>query len=96
MLRRLIKENIELDVILDPDLDLVSADPGQIEQVILNLVVNARDALPKGGKLTVQTRNVRMENDFGQAGASTLPGRFVLLEVRHRNRYGPGDAGTYL
>src|SRR6201981_2005428 len=71
MLRRLIKENIEL----------VSADPGQIEQVILNLVVNARDALPKGGKLTIQTRNVRMENDFGQAGASTLPGRFVLLEV---------------
>jgi CheY-like chemotaxis protein len=81
MLRRLIKENIELDVILEPNLDLVSADPGQIEQVILNLVVNARDALPKGGKLTIQTRNVRMENDFGQAGASALPGRFVLLEV---------------
>ena len=81
MLRRLIKENIGLDVILEPNLDLVSADPGQIEQVILNLVVNARDALPKGGKLTIQTRNVRMENDFGQAGASTLPGRFVLLEV---------------
>jgi two-component system, cell cycle sensor histidine kinase and response regulator CckA len=81
MLRRLIKENIELDVILEPNLDLVSADPGQIEQVILNLVVNARDALPKGGKLTIQTRNVRMENDFGQAGASTLRGRFVLLEV---------------
>jgi two-component system, cell cycle sensor histidine kinase and response regulator CckA len=81
MLRRLIKENIELDVIPEPNLDLVSADPGQIEQVILNLVVNARDALPKGGKLTIQTRNVRMENDFGQAGASTLPGRFVLLEV---------------
>ena len=81
MLRRLIKENIELDVILAPNLDLVSADPGQIEQVILNLVVNARDALPKGGKLTIQTRNVRMENDLGQARASTLPGRFVLLEV---------------
>lgn len=81
MLRRLIKENIELDVILEPNLDLVSADPGQIEQVILNLVVNARDALPKGGKLTIQTRNVRMENDFGQAGASTWRGRFVLLEV---------------
>lgn len=81
MLRRLIKENIELDVILEPNLDLVSADPGQIEQVILNLVVNARDALPKGGKLTIQTRNVRMENDFGQAGASTLPGGLVLLEV---------------
>jgi two-component system, cell cycle sensor histidine kinase and response regulator CckA len=81
MLRRLIKENIELDVILEPNLDLVSADPGQIEQVILNLVVNARDALPNGGRLTIQTRNVRMEHDFGQAGASTLPGSLVLLEV---------------
>jgi len=81
MLRRLIKENIEFEVILEPDLDLVSADPGQIEQVILNLVVNARDALPKGGKLTIQTRNIQMESDLGQAGASTLPDRFVLLEV---------------
>src|SRR5246500_2422119 len=79
MLRRLIKENIELDVILEPNLDLVSADPGQIEQVILNLVVNARDALPKGGKLRIQTSNVRMENETRQAGM--LPGCYVLLEV---------------
>jgi signal transduction histidine kinase/CheY-like chemotaxis protein len=81
MLRRLIRENIEFVVILEPNLDLVSADLGQIEQVILNLVVNARDALPTGGKLTIQTRNVRMENDSGQAGGGILPGRFVLLEV---------------
>ena len=80
MLQRLIKENIEFAVILEPNLDLVSADPGQIEQVILNLVVNARDALPKGGKLTIQTRNVQMENESGQAG-EVLPGHFVLLEV---------------
>jgi two-component system cell cycle sensor histidine kinase/response regulator CckA len=81
MLRRLIKENIELAVILEPNLDLVNADPGQIEQVILNLVVNARDALPKGGKLTIKTHNVQMENDLGRAESGILPGRFVLLEV---------------
>ena len=81
MLRRLIKENIEFVVILEPNLDLVSADPGQIEQVVLNLVVNARDALPTGGKLTIQTSNVRMENDSGQAGGGILPGHFVLLQV---------------
>ena len=79
MLQRLIKENIEFAVILEPKLDLVHADPGQIEQVILNLVVNARDALPKGGKLTIQTRNVQMDSDSGQAGI--LPGRLILLEV---------------
>jgi signal transduction histidine kinase len=81
MLRRLIKENIEFAVILEPKLDLVNADPGQIEQVILNLVVNARDALPKGGKLTIKTSSVQTENDSGQARGSTLAGRFVLLEV---------------
>ena len=81
MLRRLIKENIEFAVILEPKLDLVNADPGQIEQVILNLVVNARDALPSGGKLTIRTSNVPRENDPGQAEGSTLPGGVVLLEV---------------
>src|SRR5215469_3068176 len=80
MLRRLIKENIEFAVILEPNLDLVSADAGQIEQVILNLVVNARDALPSGGKLTIQTSNVRIENESGQYRGSILAGRFVRLE----------------
>jgi CheY-like chemotaxis protein len=81
MLQRLIKENIEFSVILKPNLDLVSADPGQIEQVILNLVVNARDAMPRGGKLTIQTSNVTMENVSGHYGEAILAGRFVLLEV---------------
>jgi signal transduction histidine kinase/CheY-like chemotaxis protein len=80
MLRRLIKENIEFAVMLEPNLDRVSADPGQIEQVILNLVVNARDAMPKGGKLRIQTSNVRLENNGATAG-DALPGRYVLLEV---------------
>jgi signal transduction histidine kinase/CheY-like chemotaxis protein len=80
MVRRLIKENIEFTVTLDPTLDRVNADSGQIEQIILNLVVNARDALPTGGKLCIQTSNVRV--DEGSAAAADIsPGRFVLLEV---------------
>src|SRR5438105_2251492 len=81
MVRRLIKENIEFTVMLDPTLDRVNADSGQIEQIILNLVVNARDALPNGGKLCIQTSNVRVDEGSAPAGAGILPGRFVLLEV---------------
>src|SRR5437016_3613397 len=68
MLRRLIKENIEFTVVLDRTLDYVKADPGHIEQIVLNLVVNARDAMPNGGKLRIQTGNVLMEKDSAQAG----------------------------
>jgi signal transduction histidine kinase/CheY-like chemotaxis protein len=81
MVRRLIKENIEFTVMLDPTLDRVNADSGQIEQIILNLVVNARDALPNGGKMCIQTSNVRVDEDSPPVGAGALPGRFVLLEV---------------
>ena len=81
MLRRLVKENIEFGVVLEPNLERVYADPGQIEQVILNLIVNARDAMPNGGKLQVQTSNSRLHSDPGRAGAEGQSGRFVLLEV---------------
>jgi two-component system, cell cycle sensor histidine kinase and response regulator CckA len=81
MLRRLIKENIEFTVELDHNLDRVTADPGQIEQIVLNLVVNARDAMPNGGKLRIQTRNVRLDGDSAQAGTHVPSGRSVLLEV---------------
>jgi signal transduction histidine kinase/CheY-like chemotaxis protein len=81
MLRRLIKENIEFTVVLDRYLDRVRADPGQIEQIVLNLVVNARDAMPNGGKLRIQTSNAHLEKDSPQAGAGEPRGRFILLEV---------------
>src|SRR5438477_77781 len=70
-----------LAVVLDRYLERVKADPGQIEQIVLNLVVNARDAMPNGGKLRIQTRNVRLEKDSPQAGAGVPPGRFILLQV---------------
>jgi two-component system cell cycle sensor histidine kinase/response regulator CckA len=79
MLRRLIKENIQFSFVLDPQLDRVKADPGQIEQIVLNLVVNARDAMPNGGSLRIQTKNIEKSNS--QAGAEASPSRFVLLEV---------------
>ena len=63
MLRRLIKENIEFTVILDALPVRVTADSGQIEQLVLNLVVNARDAMPNGGKLRIQTKNGRLKKD---------------------------------
>jgi len=80
MLRRLIKENIEFTVVMEPHLDRVNADPGQIEQVILNLVVNARDAMPGGGKLSIQTSNMRMDHAPRHA-EGVRPGDFVLVEV---------------
>ena len=79
MLRRLIKENIQFSFVLDPQLDRVKADPGQIEQIVLNLVVNARDAMPNGGTLHIQTKNVEKSNS--QSGPGASPSRFVLLEV---------------
>jgi len=78
MLRRLIKENIEFTFVLDPQLDRVKADPGQIEQIVLNLVVNARDAMPNGGCLRIQTKNVERVPAHAEPGISS---RFVLLEV---------------
>jgi PAS domain S-box-containing protein len=81
MLGRLIGENIELAVALDPKLDLVTADPGQIEQVIVNFAVNARDAMPSGGRLTIATRNVMLNAAFVSTHPTASVGPHVLLEV---------------
>jgi two-component system cell cycle sensor histidine kinase/response regulator CckA len=78
LLRRLIGENVELLSELDPALGPVEADPGQLEQVIVNLVVNARDAMPTGGKVTIETANVALDRD---SGLDVLPGPYVLLAV---------------
>jgi hypothetical protein len=80
MVRRLIGEDIDLLTITSPVLGKVKADPGQIEQVLLNLIVNARDAMPKGGKLTIETRNVVHSEEYAQRHAA-LPGPYVMLAV---------------
>ena len=81
MLRRLIGENIELLTLLTPDLGRVKADPSQIEQVLMNLVVNARDALADGGKLTIETANVYLDDDYVAKHALVQRGPYVLLAV---------------
>jgi two-component system cell cycle sensor histidine kinase/response regulator CckA len=82
MLPRLLGEDVEVVTALDPDLGTVRADRGQIEQVVMNLSVNARDAMPDGGHLTIQTCNVELDTaHYQRHEVSVPPGRYVLLEV---------------
>jgi PAS domain S-box-containing protein len=86
MLRRLIGEHIEIMMVPGPDLDHVMADPGQIEQVIMNLVVNARDAMPEGGMLKIETANRKVLEAGLHAEGRVPPGQYVIVSVQ--------DAGT--
>jgi two-component system cell cycle sensor histidine kinase/response regulator CckA len=81
MLHRLIREDIRLSTDLDPALGLVKTDKGQIEQVIVNLVVNARDAMPRGGDLTIETANVTLDQTYAAEHAEVCPGPYALLSV---------------
>jgi two-component system, cell cycle sensor histidine kinase and response regulator CckA len=81
MLRRLVGENIELLTVMEPALGRISADSGQIEQVIMNLVVNARDAMPTGGELTIETTNATVADRRPDSHAGVRPGAYVKLTV---------------
>jgi PAS domain S-box-containing protein len=81
MLRRLIGEDIELIFIPKVSLGAVEADPGQIEQVVMNLAVNSRDAMPKGGKLTIETSDAELDEVYCLTHAEVTPGRYVMLAV---------------
>jgi two-component system, cell cycle sensor histidine kinase and response regulator CckA len=81
MLRRLIGEDIDLVTSTVPDLWLVKADRGQIEQVVMNLAVNARDAMPSGGRLTIETANVEFDASTSHPTIALAPGKYVVLSV---------------
>jgi two-component system, cell cycle sensor histidine kinase and response regulator CckA len=81
MLRRIIGEDIALVTLLSEGLGKVKVDPGQIEQVIFNLAVNARDAMPSGGKLSIETANAELDEEYARSHVNVAPGRYVRLSV---------------
>ena len=81
MLRRIIGEEIKLITSFADDLGRIKADPGEIEQVVINLAVNAKDAMPHGGTLTIATANVEIDEQYAQTHLGTLPGSYVVISV---------------
>jgi hypothetical protein len=81
MLRRLIGEDIDLVFGLNPDAGNIRADPGHLEQALMNLAVNARDAMPMGGRLTIETANARLDENYARTHMGVTPGDFVMIAV---------------
>jgi len=81
LLRRLMNENIDMKTFVSKDIGAIKADPGQVEQVIMNLVVNARDALPNGGRILIETSNVDLDSAYTLDHTVVRPGPYVLLAV---------------
>jgi two-component system cell cycle sensor histidine kinase/response regulator CckA len=81
MLRRLIHENIQVNTVLDPKIGWVKADPAQLEQVIINLAINARDSMPEGGKLTIETQDLVLDESYCKLRPEVIPGKYVMLAV---------------
>ncbi len=97
ILRRLIGEDIQLETSSAPDVGLIKADRSQIEQVILNLAVNARDAMPQGGRLTIETANVDLDASYARSPVVLAPGQIRdARRHRQRMRHGRRNANTHL
>jgi len=81
MLRRVIGENVEINMHLEPDTGNIMADPGQIEQIVMNLAINARDALPSGGSITIETQETTLDEEYCKHHAEVEPGKYAALYV---------------
>jgi len=96
MLRRLIGEDIILQTALAPDIEPVNVDPGQFEQVLVNLSINARDAMPSGGRLVIATANVELDDFYCRLHAGVQPGRFAMLSVSDTGQGMPPEVREHL
>jgi PAS domain S-box-containing protein len=81
LLRRLMDDNVEMSTVVREKIGAIKADPSQIEQVVMNLVVNARDAMPQGGRLTIETGEVDLDDAYARDHSAVAPGRYVMLAV---------------
>src|SRR5258706_13169490 len=81
LVRRLMDEAIQMSTVPGKNIGTIKGDPGQMEQVFMNLVVNARDAMPNGGRLTVETANVELDAAYASDHATVKPGQYVMLAV---------------
>jgi two-component system, cell cycle sensor histidine kinase and response regulator CckA len=81
LLHRVIGEDIEVNTYLDENLGTMEIDPALVEQVIMNLVINSRDAMPQGGKLTIETFNTELSYEYGETHTDVTPGRYVALAI---------------
>src|SRR5207247_9354466 len=81
LLRRLVGEDVDLRTVLTPEPGAIRAEPSQLQQVVVNLAVNARDAMPGGGKLTIETQNVDLDEEYAGGHVSAQPGSYVMLAV---------------
>ncbi|HET6159475.1 MAG TPA: ATP-binding protein [Dongiaceae bacterium] len=81
LLRRTLGEHVEIDLKLSPELWSALADSGQVENSLLNLAINARDAMPEGGKLTIETRNIQLDEDYAASNTEVVPGDYVMMAV---------------
>ncbi len=91
MLRRLIGEDVILTYVPSPTAQPVKVDPGQMEQILMNLAVNARDAMPQGGRITIETRSVTLDEQYAQSHPDARPGRYALLAISDTG-FGMDDA----
>ncbi|MBZ5705196.1 MAG: PAS domain S-box protein [Acidobacteriia bacterium] len=96
LLRRLIPANVDLIPVLHPDLGRVKGDPAQIQQILINLVINARDSMPQGGKVTIETSEVELDEEFASRHSEVQPGKYIMLSVGDTGQGMDADTASHI